>query len=214
MKRLAVNFVSTDVAEMGRADSAKLFGKTTPQAIDNLLWSDSGYKPAVSFLMAYTADSILLRYNVAESSFKADYHRINEPVYKDSCVEFFIAFNNEPSYYNLEFNALGTVLAGFGRDNVNRLLLDSSVISQIQSHSSIGHPGIPGGVINWELTLKIPFSVFFLHQVSSLQNISCRGNFYKCGDDLPQPHFLSWNPVTHPFPNFHLPDFFGEITFV
>ena len=38
-----------------------------------------------------------------------------------------------------------------------------------------------------------------------------RANVYKCGDDLPVPHFISWSPIHTPEPSFHQPTFFGEI---
>ena len=40
-----------------------------------------------------------------------------------------------------------------------------------------------------------------------------KANFYKCGDRLKQQHYLSWNPIDLPRPNFHCPEFFGELTF-
>jgi hypothetical protein len=41
-----------------------------------------------------------------------------------------------------------------------------------------------------------------------------RANFYKCGDKTKRAHFLSWNPIDIAKPDFHRPDFFGEITFL
>ena len=38
-------------------------------------------------------------------------------------------------------------------------------------------------------------------------------NVYKCGDNLSQPHFLSWQPIHTDKPNFHVPQFFGEVEF-
>ena len=38
-------------------------------------------------------------------------------------------------------------------------------------------------------------------------------NFYKCGDKLQTPHFLSWNPIDLEKPNFHCPEFFGMLRF-
>lgn len=213
MDQLLVNFISGDVLNINLADSEKLFDGIPLQCINNLLWSDTGYKPQVSFVMVYTSHSILLKYIVAEKSFKADYKSVNDPVYKDSCVEFFIAFNNETSYYNLEFNALGTVLGGFGATNTNRLSIDNAILSQIKSHSSIHQNDSSGEITNWELIVNIPFSVFFLHQINSLRQVTAKGNFYKCGDDLDQPHFLSWSPIKYPLPNFHLSQFFAEIIF-
>ena len=37
--------------------------------------------------------------------------------------------------------------------------------------------------------------------------LRARMNLYKCGDDLSHPHFLSWQPIEAPKPNFHLPAF-------
>ncbi len=38
-----------------------------------------------------------------------------------------------------------------------------------------------------------------------------RGNFYKCGDKLPQPHWLSAFPIDTDIPNFHRPDCFRRL---
>lgn len=40
-----------------------------------------------------------------------------------------------------------------------------------------------------------------------------KANFYKCGDELQTPHFLSWNPINIEKPDFHRPDFFGSLEF-
>ena len=40
---------------------------------------------------------------------------------------------------------------------------------------------------------------------------SIRANFYKCGDKTAHPHYLSWSPIDTPKPDFHRPDFFGEL---
>ena len=51
------------------------------------------------------------------------------------------------------------------------------------------------------------------NSVGNLDGKSFRAHFYKCGDKLQQPHFLSWNAIGNPKPNFHLPQFFGTIVF-
>ena len=38
-----------------------------------------------------------------------------------------------------------------------------------------------------------------------------KGNFYKCGDETPVPHFGMWSPVDNETPDFHRPEFFGEL---
>ena len=70
-----------------------------------------------------------------------------------------------------------------------------------------------GGNIHWELLLIIPVDIFIYHELDSLRSKFCRANFYKCGDKLPEPHFISWSAIHSPEPDFHLPDFFGELYF-
>ena len=213
MKNLHIAFISNHEFNNDMAVVSSLLNNSTRQSVDNLLWSDNGYKPLVSFSMAYTEDNILLKYFVTEKYVKADYHQINDPVYKDSCVEFFIAFGDEENYYNLEFNPVGTALIGYGSDNNDRKLLSEIIISQIKSQYSISVSPDDKGNTEWELTLSIPFALFIHNAISSLVGQHCKANFFKCGDDLPVPHYLSWNPINHPQPNFHLPQFFGTIMF-
>lgn len=67
---------------------------------------------------------------------------------------------------------------------------------------------------DWELTLMIPLEVFSYHQINSLKGRQSKVNFFKCGDELPEPHFLAWRNIIAASPDFHLPDFFGTMHFV
>ena len=213
MKNLQIPFISNDEFTNGIASVSSFLNGIEQQNIDTLLWSDNGYKPLVSFAIVFTEDAILLKYFITEKYFKADYHQINDPVYKDSCVEFFIAFGDDESYYNLEFNAIGTSLIGYGSGKNDRRILNELVISKIKSQHQITTSADDKDDTNWELTLNIPFTIFVHNNITSLAGKNCRANFYKCGDDLTVPHFLSWNAVHNSQPNFHLPQFFGVISF-
>ena len=183
------------------------------QKIDQLSWPAYTYKPEVSFAIAYLDEYLCLKYYVNESSIAATQNLPNSEVYKDSCVEFFIAFDNSDYYYNLEFNCIGTCQAGYGNARTERLDIDPSIIDQIAYQSNIRKVGAKK-TIQWELTLKIPFGIFYRHQhIENFNNKRCRVNFYKCGDELPEPHYLAWNIIESPEPNFHLPAFFGEAHF-
>jgi hypothetical protein len=214
MKQFSAQYNSVNVANEGLQTVSQLLDMQEKQQIDNLLWSDSGYKPRVSFAMTYTDSSILLKYYVHEKYTKADYREINDPVYKDSCVELFIAFNNEINYYNLEFNSLGTALVGYGTGKNDRASIENTLIKEIKSQSAAKVAGDEADGLNqWELTLIIPFTLFQHHHIASLAKQQCSVNLYKCGDDLPEPHFLSWNNIDYPEPDFHLPQFFGKVQF-
>ncbi|HEX8021855.1 carbohydrate-binding family 9-like protein [Mucilaginibacter sp.] len=181
--------------------------------IDNLLWTDTGYFPSVSFSIAHTGDGIALKYFVKEQHTIATYKTVNDPVYKDSCVEFFIGFG-DGQYYNLEFNALGTALVGFGKDRHGRTPVPDDQVSSIKALSNINWAENTDGFNTWDLTLLVPFDVFIYHDIKTLNGTTSRANFFKCGDDLPEPHFVSWSNINNPVPDFHLSAFFGTIKFI
>jgi len=213
MKHLKVPFVSNQDINGGIAGVSAFLDTIKKQKINNLLWSDNGYKPNVDFAIAYTENSILLKYFVSEKYFKADFKHINDPVYQDSCVEFFIAFGDDEGYYNLEFNPIGTALIAYGSGKNDRKFIDAATIAKIQSKHNIASSPNKSGDAEWNLTLNIPFTLFTHHNITSLSRQFCRVNFYKCGDDLPIPHFICWNGINNPTPNFHLPQFFSSILF-
>jgi hypothetical protein len=127
-------------------------------------------------------------------------------------VEFFIHFNDDKGYYNFEFNCIGTPLVGFGKSRSERDLLPKEVVGNIQTESFISRVKVKEAVY-WELSVAIPSNVFIYHPIPSLSGQKGRVNFHKCGDQLPVPHFLVWNNIQSAEPNFHLPEFFGEIYF-
>ncbi|QEC58408.1 hypothetical protein FSB75_00420 [Flavisolibacter ginsenosidimutans] len=164
----------------------------------------------VAFSIAYGDKNLYLQYVVKESIVRAATGKINGPVYEDSCVEFFIRFDNDKAYYNFEFNCIGTVLAGFGPDRNNRELLSEHVLQNLRCHTVLQKEN---GAINWTLTVVLPFEAFAFHSLSSLHGKQGGANFYKCGDALPQPHYLAWSNIESESPNFHLPEFFGTLLF-
>lgn len=179
--------------------------------IGHVNWATFPYKPEVSFQIAHDNRRIFIHYSVEEEFVKARYVRINEAVWEDSCVEFFISFDGKSRYYNIEFNVLGTGLTGYGsKIKEERKRLQPEVIAKIQTATTV--VGVAGKK-KWNIVLVIPSTVFIEEEIDGLAGIRAHANFYKCGDGLPTPHFLSWHKIDHPSPNFHLPEFFGEIIF-
>ena len=214
MREFEATFLPDNISEKGLKHVSSFLDLQQEQQIDHLLWSDTGYKPQVGFAMAYNDKGIFIKFSVQERFVKAVYREINEPVYKDSCVEMFIAFNGDDNYYNLEFNCLGTALVGYGSGKHDRINLQKQFIKKIKSvhhlKTDINSDEMP---IKWHLVLYIPYDVFVHHHINTLTGNKCRANFYKCGDDLPEPHFLSWNNIESLTPNFHLSEFFGLVKF-
>ena len=182
--------------------------------IQKLPWPEFVYKPEVSFTIAHTGDSILLKYFVKEKSIRVVHHQDNSPVHEDSCVEFFFAIDDNDEYYNLEFNCAGTCLFGYGKNASERRLIGGDNIRKIRRIATIkSNLNGKSSSICWELVTVIPVEALIYHKLSSLKNMNCRVNFYKCGDKLPEPHFLSWQDMKTSTPDFHLTRFFGNACF-
>lgn len=177
-------------------------------------WPAFNYKPTAMFAIAHNHDCLFMKFYVSENNVQAVYRNINDPVYKDSCVEFFIAFNGEEGYYNFEFNFLGTCRAGYGLQRNNRKFLPESVISKIKTLNLLNPASNDQTDIHWQLTLVLPIEIFSEHKLIQFDKLKGKANFFKCGDDLPKPHYLSWSNITADSPNFHLPKFFGDVKFV
>ncbi|SDD72107.1 Carbohydrate-binding family 9 [Mucilaginibacter pineti] len=210
-KKLEAQYIPAAFKKEGLSELSSALDLQPNHKLDNLLWSSNGYFPEADFSIAYTDESILLKYFVKEKHIRAVYTQVNDLVYQDSCVELFITFNNI-GYYNIEFNCAGTPYAAYGPDKQNRVLLPVNVVQEIGILSAIQQPN-NDGLIAWELTLQIPLSVFIHDDITRLKGTECRANFYKCGDELPQPHYLSWNNILSNQPNFHVPEFFGSLAF-
>lgn len=184
------------------------------QPLDIVNWESYPYRPEVSFRIAYTDEAILLNYKVKEASVRAHYGEDNGRVWTDSCVEFFISPAGDDVYYNLECNCIGTILLGGGAIG-DRRHASQEIMDKIERWSSLGNEtfGERVGEVGWEVSLVIPYETFFRHEIASLQGETVRANFYKCGDELATPHFVSWSPILLEKPNFHCPEFFGRLRF-
>jgi len=183
-------------------------------SIDFLNWKDFLYKPEVTFQITHSKDAINLNYKVKEKYILARETRTNGDVYKDSCVEFFISFDGK-SYYNFEFSCIGAIHLAYGPGRGNRKFVDAEKIKAIEIHSSLGDQPFKEktGDFDWELTVKIPVSCLAFDNIKNLSGIKATANFYKCGDGTSEPHYITWNPVETETPDFHRPEFFGEIIF-
>jgi hypothetical protein len=184
--------------------------------IDTINWKEYTYKPEVEFSIEYSEKELFLKYYVKEDYFKAEKTETNQMVCEDSCVEFFVSPADDGIYYNFEFNGIGTVLLGTGTGRENSTRANPEIISKIRRISSAGEKLVreKKGEFEWTITIAIPFEVFFHHKVKNLKGKTFRANFYKCGDMLTVPHYVTWNPVGTKNPDYHQPEYFGLLKFV
>jgi len=183
--------------------------------IDNVCWKEFSYKPEVSFKISFSPAEIFLKFYVREKYFKAEMTEINQAVWEDSCVEFFVSPADDGIYYNFEFNGIGTCYMGCGTGRHDSTPVSPEYVSLVRTLPSMERPVRDiRGDIYWELVAAIPVKTFFRHSIITLQGRRMRGNFYKCGDRLSEPHYLTWQPVFSEKPDFHRPECFGELLFL
>ncbi len=214
MKNLQVTYIETlEKVSLNNA-SLLLENLADLHRLECINWKEYPNRPAVGFRIGHTEDMVLLKFYVTENSIRALETEVNGKVYQDSCVEFFISMDGH-NYYNFEFNCIGTPHVAWGEGRHGRQHLSPEVVRKIQVRSSLGTApfDVRTGDFTWELVTLIPASVLVNDPGLSFAGLAAFANFYKCGDELPEPHFVTWSPVPTPQPDFHRPEFFGKIDF-
>ena len=216
-KSLNIRPLDADVESVDLSKISTIFDtETEPVAIQYNSWPDRySYKPFAQFQVAYYKSDLFLKFSVKESFIRAMTTRNNGPVYQDSCVEIFLKPINSVHYYNFEFNCIGTCLLQVGSSRQERSYAPERVIQLIRRISTLGDQPFSEqeGKFHWDLTIIIPAETLFLDTISSFQDRVMQANFYKCGDLLSQPHYLSWRPIKTKDPDFHRPEYFGTLNF-
>lgn len=183
--------------------------------IENYQWVNNNYKPKVNVKLCYSDDFLYLFFRAYEKEITCVYSKMNDPVHKDSCVEFFVNFfpESRDEYFNFEINAIGTMHVGFGAVG-KRKLLPVQDVEKIEIYSTIKKNDLEQYKSEYyELYYKIPFSLFEKYYQADCYRKNAKGNFYKCGDDTKYEHYGSWKKVISDKPNFHLPEYFGDLIF-
>ena len=175
-------------------------------------WEAYPYAPKVEFRVAHSDDALVVMFDVEEHHLRGVAMSGSEPVWEDSCVEFFVENPAGEGYFNFEINCIGTLLAAHRKSRTEARLFTREEMAQIRHFGSLAREAIDsrGEGQRWWMVEVIPFSLLGLSKVPK----SLRCNFYKCGDKCDRPHFLSWAPISKPEPNFHCPEFFGEVVMV
>ena len=159
--------------------------------------------------MAYSDKALAILFEVTEDHVRAQAMNNNGPVWEDSCVEFFVKNQSGTHYTNFEMNCAGTMLAASRTSRHDAVHFDDGKMAQIRRITSLPHKIIDsrGTGQSWWGIEVIPFEIMGFEQKPQ----KLEANLYKCGDKCDQPHFLSWSPIDLPAPNFHCPEYFGEI---
>lgn len=155
-----------------------------------------------------TAQGVCTKYGITVK-FESDeknpvikYSHANQPAWTDSCVEFFLAPypDEKGNYLNFEQSLGGALLLQKGPNAADRVYIPHSD-EYFETEKQIDENG-------WKIKFFIPFSFIDKHFVT--MNKKFRGNFQFCCED--KDVYLTWNRIENPFPAFHKPEYFGEMT--
>ncbi|MEW5899980.1 MAG: carbohydrate-binding family 9-like protein [Acidobacteriota bacterium] len=196
---------------------AAFWGAIPSLTLDHYLWLDNGYRPRVEVRLCYGERYLYVLFKSFESKIRAQFSEFQDPVYKDSCVEFFInPFPDKPvGYINVETNAIGAMLTAIGPDRSNRRPILKEELRGFEIVTSVKSPldGYHGADL-WTVEYKLPLRLIQQYYGEKIKSGHlAKGNFYKCGDEADPPHFGAWSPVRVPRPDFHRPEYFGLLIF-
>lgn len=182
--------------------------------IEHVNWPDLfPYKPIAFFWAGRSTTHLFIKYSVIGNVLRAINDRDQTPVWEDSCVEFFCQLPEHTEYMNFEFNCIGACYSGIYTEPRHGKLRPTNEMVQIDRYPSMEKKAFNEmeGIFEWELTVAIPFQLLGIQPDQLPKKIM--GNFYKCADGTSMKHYVSWSPIKTKSPDFHRPEFFGELLF-
>ncbi|MFB3892092.1 MAG: carbohydrate-binding family 9-like protein [Phycisphaerae bacterium] len=193
--------------------------------IDHYPWYKAGVKQATSVRLLYDAKAIYVQFICEDKHIFARKTEFNGPVCLDSCVEFFATIEPavRPDYFNLEINCCGQIHMGFGQERHGRILMAPELARRMKIVTSIKASSKEESAKDngWWVAAAIPFDV--ISEFASQKNPGTlvkpgkgtvwKANFYRCGGKTDEQYAV-WNDIKWAKPDYHRPEFFGELEFV
>lgn len=155
----------------------------------------------------HDGERLFIRLQAEESPVCATLTGVLDQVCNDSCLEFFFApLRGDKRYFNFECNPLGTLYLGFGAERHTRV---RQIVNDVRQFA-IQPFSLERG---WGVSLVIPGEFIRLYMPSFTFSGQASGNFYKCGDKTPIPHYLAWSIPSCNTPDYHQQKDFGRLIF-
>ena len=221
MKQYKMRKTTGEAALCGEVTGTE-WEKANKLSVNEYPWFKSGNKQGTTVRMLYDERAVYVQFLCEDKHIYADHTEVNSSVCIDSCVEFFakpLPRDNE-RYFNLEVNCCGNFLLGWGRnikDIAGTFVAPELSTSYLKIASSEPGPRKAESPEDngWWMAAKIPFEL--INQISGdeirpVSGTVWRANFYRCGGQT-DPQYACWNLVGTPNPDYHQPEFFGELVF-
>ncbi len=182
-------------------------------AIDSFHWEKDGYSRPESYASLFAVEgeglhALLWSY---EDNIRCECTENYQPVYTDSCLEFFVMpIEGDKRYLNVEVNSKGVYLAQLGEIREGRTFVkDITDLEPVINPMKIEDE--KGKAWGCEIVLTEEFISALYGTDYTVKPCEIKGNFYKCADSSVTPHYGAHFPVTTAALGFHNPDCFGKI---
>ncbi len=211
----------TLAAPVLNADLGKSFWESIkPATLTNVMGEAPRYLPETQAKLAYDNNNLYLSFKVKDKFTIAVATEHHQKVWEDSCVEFFFTPGSyiTMGYFNLEINCLGKVYMQHQKERgKGKQKVSAEDIEKFEIASTYTEP-ITDEIKEentWCIELKIPYKVLekYTEVQKPAKGVVWKANFNKCADKSSNPHWITWAKVDYPRPNFHMPEYFGNIHF-
>lgn len=223
MKTAALEYIPTKLPEPVKIDGnwdKPVWKNIKPLDISQHMGEAPHHRPRVLARLGWDDDALFVIFRVEDRYVRAVAANHQDPVYRDSCVEFFFTPGSSAglSYFNIEVNCGGAMLFWWHAEGKEAIPVAAEDCDQVEIAHSL--PRIVDPEIEepttWTLEYRLPFTVvkkYCPDAEKPARGVVWKANFYKCADGTSHPHWLTWSFVDHPTPRFHMPEHFGTLKF-
>lgn len=196
-------------------DNKEQLTELEPFQVENALWGTKEFPPMYGYIGFVPEDAFYLKLVCKESDPLRNYTKANDPVYQDSAMEAFLMFEpvhlrtGKELYLNLEANANGALLAGYGEGRTYRSYFTGEEHGKFECRAERGEE-------EWCVYLTVPVSVlekiYGPLELGEGSRFTC--NFYKISETKETEHYASYSPILSGVPSFHVPEYFADAVIV
>ncbi|MBI9016742.1 MAG: carbohydrate-binding family 9-like protein [Phycisphaerae bacterium] len=186
--------------------------------INNYMGDEPEHKPRCQAKMVYDSDNLYIIFSVRDNYILSTRTQNQQDIWNDSCVEFFFSHDITKGYLAIEMNCGGRFLLYYkANPQTANTLFTYDQCNQVEVFHSMPKTVNPElrKETTWTVEYKLPLAMCneYLNIGNPQPGTVWQGNFYKCADECSRPHWLTWSPIDWPKPNFHKPEFFGNLIF-
>lgn len=156
--------------------------------------------------------NIYFKFTCKDNKILSEYKNYGEPVYKQEAVEIFLAPETRKRYFEIDISPKNVVYDAFIKNNLQGTQFkdDPNWSCQELRTKVIRKDTLSNNFGDWEAIFSIPFKS--LNTKRPIKKESWYANFYRI-KRKPQKECSCWQPTNTDPANFHIPEYFGRITF-